>query len=219
MAPYLLQWDFPQWSSGTCQGALCKACQQSESQQIQKRRGRPSSINSAQSVQVSSEPCQKDTRFTRSMAAPFKKEMCFFSKRTHLVKISMKFPPLMQASNSEMWWERATMKHGELILAQPSVQMMPVPLISSTTYHAGWNMYSVHRREAGMILHRHIRRKKQTLTSLHQTLSLFVLWKVSSMMAQSAWQSYARHIAVYCRKMVFTIDIVNIVWRKSLSTT
>ena len=24
MAPYLLQWDLPQWSSGTCQGALCK---------------------------------------------------------------------------------------------------------------------------------------------------------------------------------------------------
>lgn len=114
-----------------------KACQQRESQQIQKRRGRPSSINSAQSVQVSSEPCQKDTRFTRSMAAPFKKEMCFFSKRTHLVKISMKFPPLMQLSNSEMWWERATMKHGELILVQTLVQMMPVPLISSTTYHAG----------------------------------------------------------------------------------
>ena len=60
-----------------------KACQQRESQQIQKRRGRPSSINSAQSVQVSSEPCQKDTRFTRSMAAPFK-EMCFFCQENKL---------------------------------------------------------------------------------------------------------------------------------------
>ena len=89
-----------------------KACEQRESHNLKKRCGRPSSMESSPSVQISSQAGTVNTRFTRSVTNPFNKCLCFFcQENTHgqdIHEVSTfnagdQLRKAVEVSNNEQW--------------------------------------------------------------------------------------------------------------------
>jgi len=138
--------------------------------------------------QASSEP-----RFTHSLAAPFKKEMCFFcqedtpSQDINEVSTFTACEQLQNAveeSNNETW-------KGHLSTAFSADDANAIDI----KYHLACLVKHVQHAPNKGREGRHcivsMYQKNQTLASLHHCMSLSALWEVSSRMAQLAWPSYA----------------------------